>query len=114
MNRSTILIASIFIFLFATNCKTQQIDDKQSVDGTNEVLEVEGKITHIQNGKDGYTATLLAADNKTYFATISRVNLSKNNKEYRLFTVGETITVKGSFWTDKSENIHITVSDVHQ
>lgn len=60
----------------------------------NDVIEVTGKVTEINQGKDGYTAKLTTADNKVYSATISIPNLD-NPKQYRAVKVGDNITVKG-------------------
>lgn len=68
---------------------------------------VSGKITAIQSGKDGYTATLETADKKVFFATISHSNLTKH-EQYKTVVVGDTITVKGDLWQSGEES-HITV-----
>lgn len=57
-------------------------------------IEVTGEVTEINQGKDGYTAKLKTADNKSYAATISIPNLD-NPKQYRAVKVGDKITVKG-------------------
>lgn len=60
----------------------------------NDVIEVTGKVTEINQGKDGYTAKLTTTDNKVYSATISIPNLD-NPKQYRAVKVGDNVTVKG-------------------
>lgn len=59
-----------------------------------DVIEVTGEVTEINQGKDGYTAKLKTADGKAYAATISIPNLD-NPKQYRASKVGDKITVKG-------------------
>lgn len=60
----------------------------------NDVIEVTGKVTEINQGKDGYTAKITTTDGKAYSATISIPNLD-NPKQYRAVKVGDNITVKG-------------------
>lgn len=78
-----------------------------------ENVTVTGKITALTNGKDGYTAVLQSADNKTYTATISRINLQKTGSEFKRFEEDETITVTGSVWVDTEGTTYITVSELH-
>ena len=73
-------------------------------------MTVTGKITKIENGKDGYMATLKSPDNKEYVTTISVVNFQKSGATYKKHEVGETITVKGSSWVDTDGITHITAS----
>ena len=73
----------------------------------NKEIEVSGKITKVENGKDGYMATLDISDGKTYVATISAVNLQKTNSAYKAYKEGETITVKGPSWADDAGVIYI-------
>ncbi|MFL9845150.1 hypothetical protein [Flavobacterium rhizosphaerae] len=62
-------------------------------------ITVSGTVTEVNRGKDGYTATLKAADGKEYKATISIPNLT-DPKEYRSVEKGETIKVEGEFYGD--------------
>lgn len=71
-----------------------RIGDKIEDAVTKEVITVTGKVTDVANGKDGYTATLEAADGNKYAATISIPNLD-DPKQYRAVNEGETITVSG-------------------
>lgn len=72
----------------------EEVADKsaQLTEGTD--ITVEGKITEINNGKDGYTAKIYMASGEVYFATISIPNL-KDPKQYKKFNVGDVIKVKG-------------------
>lgn len=71
----------------ATPASTQEHKD-------NDIIEVTGEVTEINQGKDGYTAKLKTADGKAYAATISIPNLD-NPKQYKASKVGDKITVKG-------------------
>ncbi len=64
----------------------------QLAEGTE--ITVEGKITEINQGKDGYTAKIKMADGTVYFATISIPNL-KDPKQYKKYDIGDVIKVKG-------------------
>lgn len=70
-------------------------------------ITAKGVVTSITNGKDGYMAYFDGKDNKSYIATVSKSNLSKNGQKYKKYKVGEKITVKGSSWNDKDGTIHI-------
>ncbi|MGV3459711.1 MAG: hypothetical protein ACO1N9_04560 [Flavobacterium sp.] len=58
---------------------------------------VKGTVTNVQNGKDGYTATIKDDAGETFHATVSIPNL-KDPKQYRAVAVGDVITVKGESW----------------
>ena len=75
------------------------------------IISVEGKVSEINNGKDGYTA-ILSTEDGIYFATISIPNL-KDPKQYRAVKIGETIKVTGDSWKMESDN-YITVRELHQ
>jgi RecJ-like exonuclease len=60
----------------------------------NDVIEVTGKVTEINQGKDGYTAKIYTPTGETYSVTISIPNLD-NPKQYRAVKIGDNITVKG-------------------
>jgi hypothetical protein len=60
----------------------------------NDVIEVTGKVTEINQGKDGYTAKITTVKGKMYSATISIPNLD-NPKQFRASKIGDNITVKG-------------------
>lgn len=66
---------------------------------------VRGTVTNVQNGKDGYTATIKDDTGKLYYATISIPNL-KDPKQYRTVKNGDLITVKGESWKS-GEELHI-------
>ncbi len=75
-------------------------------------MEVTGEIVKIENGKDGYMATVKDSDNKNYVVTISIVNLQKSGGTYKQFQTGEHIWAKGTFWKDDSGQIYITAKDI--
>lgn len=92
----------------ATKTKTQT-----SVEN-NQKLSITGEITTIENGKDGYTATIKDANGKLYYATISIVNLQKSGGEYKSYKIGDKITVKGTNWKDEEGKTYITVYKLKQ
>ena len=71
---------------------------------------VTGTVTEIQNGKDGYTARLLTADGKEFYATISRANLFKP-ETYRSAKTGDMLTVTGDHWQMEGKD-QITVHEI--
>ncbi|HET8574144.1 MAG TPA: hypothetical protein VFL76_09755 [Edaphocola sp.] len=71
-------------------------------------LSVTGEITAIENGKDGYVATVKDDRGKLYYVTVSFVNLQKGGGEYKTHKSGDVITVKGAQWTDTEGKMHIT------
>ena len=75
-------------------------------------MQATGKITHIENGKDGYTATIENNKGVEYITTISIVNLAKSGSTYKRYEVGETITVKGTSWRDNLGITHITAQEI--
>ena len=68
---------------------------------------VEGVVTNINQGKDGYTATLETSTKEAYFATISHSNLT-NHEQYKSVKVGDNLKVTGDFWKMEDKN-QITV-----
>ena len=87
---------------------------KETLPGTehkdNDVIEVTGKVTEINQGKDGYTAKVSTADGKVYSATISIPNLD-NPKQYRAVKIGDNITVKGEV-TNLESDVLIRVKEL--
>lgn len=75
----------------------------------NQKLSITGEITAIQNGKDGFTATIKDANGKEYYATISFVNSHGSGRGSNY--IGNKITVKGSYWKDGKGGIHVTVDE---
>jgi len=104
----TILAIGLLSF---NSCSTTR---KQTNTEKNEVSSVTGEIIAIQNGKDGYTATIKDFDGKEYYATISIVNLQKSGGDYKAYKVGDKITVSGSSWKDTEGKMHITVHQLKE
>ncbi|RYG31524.1 MAG: hypothetical protein EOO01_35310 [Chitinophagaceae bacterium] len=77
-----------------------------------DTLRVTGVISKIENGKDGYMATLKDSTGKEFVATISIVNLQKGNSKFKRYNTGEKITVSGQSWKDDSGMEHITVREL--
>lgn len=78
----------------------------------NETISISGKITQTENGKDGYTATILDTSGQEYTVTISRVNLQKNGIEFKQYEAGTIINVKGTSWKDPDGKIYITAESL--
>lgn len=75
-------------------------------------MEVSGKIIKTENGKDGYMATLVDAENKNYIVTISIVNLQKSGGTFKRYEVGESIWVRGTSWKDDAGTTYIKAEDI--
>jgi hypothetical protein len=74
------------------------------------IATVSGKVSAIQKGKDGYTATIENAKGKIYFGTISIPNLS-NPQLFKQAEIGDSIVVKGEVWKMGKEK-QITVREI--
>lgn len=98
-----ILAASVLLFMCYACSTSKKTSD--ALDSKDKIQTVTGKITTIENGKDGYMATLVTAEGQTYIATISIVNMQKFNGTFKRHEVGDTITVIGEgFQNDAKEN----------
>lgn len=76
-------------------------------------LSIRGQVTGIENGKDGYTATVKSEANKTYKVTISRINLEKSKSDYKKYEVGDKVSITGDWWKDTEGNIYIKATKLH-
>lgn len=101
------IILAIGLFSGISSCATKA-KIRTSAENNRE-LSVTGAVTAVENGKDGYTATIKDADGKLYYATISIVNLQKSGSKYKPCKIGDNITVQGPYWKDEERKIHITV-----
>ncbi|PZR23848.1 MAG: hypothetical protein DI535_23170 [Citrobacter freundii] len=92
--------------------KTEQVvpQDSIAVPSKSDTLKVTGVISKIENGKDGYMATLKDSTGKEFVATISIVNLQKSGGKFKRYKEGEKITVSGPSWKDEGNVEHITVT----
>jgi len=112
MNRIITGITAIFILSAASSCcsqkntvgKEQQLSEK----------EVTGTITAIENGKDGYMATIADNKGKTSIVTISIVNLQKSGGTFKRYAIGDVIKAKGEVWKDDTGTEHITARALTQ
>jgi hypothetical protein len=75
-------------------------------------IEITGAIVKIENGKDGYMATVNDKNNKSYIVTISLVNMQKSGGTFKRFETGQKIKAKGTFWKDDAGNTYITAKNV--
>ncbi|MEY8760506.1 hypothetical protein [Chryseobacterium tongliaoense] len=91
------------------NGVTQITASELSGTEADDTISVTGKITKIENGKDGYMTTIQDSAGKEYVATISIVNLQKSGSQYKRYEVGNTISVKGPSWKDDQGKTYIKV-----
>ncbi|MFV8341879.1 OB-fold nucleic acid binding domain-containing protein [Flavobacterium sp. XS2P39] len=71
---------------------------------------VSGKVSAIQKGKDGYTATIENSKGQIYYGTISIPNLG-NPELFKQAEIGDAIIVKGEVWKMGKEK-QITVREI--
>jgi hypothetical protein len=62
-----------------------------------QTVAISGTVTAINQGKDGYTATVETAEKTIYDVTVSHSNLD-DPKRYRMFSVGDAVSVSGDYW----------------
>lgn len=96
----------------STNAQQTIPQDTTATSSTSDTLTVTGVISKIENGKDGYMATLKDSTGKEFVATISIVNLQKSGGEFKRFKEGDKITVAGPSWKDEANLEHITVTSL--
>ena len=94
------------------SCNNQKKVTASAQTAEQKEMEVTGTIIKIENGKDGYMATVNDKDNKSYIVTISMINLQKSGGTFKRFEVGQKIRAKGTFWKDESGNTYITAKNV--
>ena len=80
LTRLVTLTLSILMLLSFTSCSSQ------------EAFRIQGTVQSTEDGKDGYTATLMGNDGNEFDAVFSKVALGE---QYRVFTVGERLQVSG-------------------
>jgi hypothetical protein len=94
--------------------KTEQTigQDTTVTPSKSDTLKVTGVISKIENGKDGYMATLKDSTGTAFVATISIINLQKSGGQFKRYKEGDKITVSGPSWKDESNIEHITVTNL--
>lgn len=73
---------------------------------------VEGTVSEINFGKDGYTAKIETASKETYFVTVSHSNL-KDHSQYKEVKKDDKIHVVGDYWKNNEGENQITVRELH-
>ncbi|MEH6681801.1 MAG: hypothetical protein V7724_14725 [Sediminicola sp.] len=68
-----------------------------SCSGSKRIKDISGEVLSIENGKDGYTASIKTEESTVYKALVSRPNLGADGN-YGSMEVGNTVTVKGNVW----------------
>src|SRR5690606_23655735 len=106
---NTMKLIKFFTVLVIGILVTSGCSNNQSNTDENQQITITGEITAVENGKDGYTATIQDDKGELYFATISIINLQKSGGEYQAHEVGDKITVTGPQWQDDDGKSHITV-----
>jgi hypothetical protein len=89
------------------SCTASKMTDPAS-SASKSSVSATGTITHIENGKDGYMATIKDTAGKEYIATISIVNLQKGGSQFKRYEVGDAISVQGPSWEDEQGKVYIT------
>ncbi|WP_051349485.1 hypothetical protein [Chryseobacterium gregarium] len=112
MKKIILLGGLVFGTFSIISCTVNKPVQSTSMDDKN-VMSASGTITHIENGKDGYMATIKDANGKEYTATISVVNLQKSGSQFKRYEVGDTITVKGPSWKDEQGKTYITAEKLN-
>lgn len=98
---------------FTACCGSKKVKQTSTELNEGAPLTIRGKVTGIENGKDGYTATVKSEADKMYKVTISRINLEKSKSPYKRYEVGEAISVTGDWWKDAEGNIYIKATKLH-
>ncbi|WP_281980358.1 hypothetical protein [Tenacibaculum mesophilum] len=83
---------------------------KNVISRNTNAFTVEGIVENIENGGDGYVASIKTTEGNRFKAIISVPNLGKN-REYKRFSVGDKVKVKGEYWRLGNEN-RITVREI--
>lgn len=109
--KKNIFIPLLAIGLLATSCCSTK-KAAQNPTEKNQTITVSGEVTLIENGKDGYMATIVDANGMENIATISIVNLNKSGGKFKRYNVGDKVTVKGTSWKDGEKKTYITVSEL--
>ncbi len=92
-------IVLFFAAVLTVSCATQtneeqQVQEAAETNETNEVTTISGTVRAIENGKDGYTASVETANGETYNAVISIVNLGGPENFSRL-KIGDKVRLQG-------------------
>ena len=91
-------IVSIFIMIFSlAYCTSNEIKDSLE-NQTNQKI-ISGKVTFIENGKDGYTAHIKTEQKEIFHALISISNVG-GMENYTRLVIGDKTTLKGETWNN--------------
>lgn len=115
--KNLLSVLSVFLLLIiTTGCqpKEKSNDNNLVEEKANNSLSINGVITSIENGKDGYSATVKAEDELTYKVTISMINLQKSGGEFKRFEVGDTIKAEGEYREDANGGKYLTALQVEK
>lgn len=112
MKHLLISIGLLITALTFTSCHNPKKAAASAQTAERKEMEITGEIVKIENGKDGYMATVNDKNNKSYFVTISLVNMQKSGGTFKRFETGQKIKAKGTFWNDDAGNTYITAKNV--
>jgi len=108
----TLFTASTLAFTSCNCTKNKTTDQGENQVTMQQTITITGEIITVENGKDGYMATIKTAENKEYTATISVVNLQKNGGVFKRYEVGDTVTVTGTYWSTDEGKEYITATAI--
>lgn len=108
--KKLVLIPAFLVLVSCGEGKSATTASNTATENVMETKTIEGKVTEIQNGKDGYTAKVEVSKKLSYFVTISRINL-KNSGQYKSVKIGDALKVSGDFWKLKKDN-YITAREI--
>ncbi len=89
MKLKILFILCLFIFSCTTNKKTQETPTEKTISNYAPLI-----VTKIEDGKDGYTATLKNNNGNIYTCDISIPNLEN---EYKSLKVGDKVKIIGDY-----------------
>ena len=108
MNAIVKIFSMLLVLLVGSSCcSKKKLSETTAQSSESSIMEAQGIIKAMENGKDGYTALLQDTDGKSYRVIISIVNMNKSGSKFERFAIGDYIWVKGEFWKDQQNNIFI-------
>lgn len=88
----------------------KQITVREIVSNDNDTFLISGVVQSIENGTDGYEATIVDNSGNEYKAVISIPNMGPD-QAFKTYEVGDDATVKGELW-QLGDECRITVREI--
>lgn len=111
MTNSLNFLAILVLVVSFISCTSEKTKDAANTKVNSKPTRIiTGIVNAIQNGKDGYTATLTTLSQETYFALVSIVNLGGPDNYVR-FDLGDEVVLSGDYWNSDEKN-HLTVKKI--